>query len=141
MSAVTVNRLRLQPSSATLSPWQADMLFGHLCWEAYFAGGDKGLDDFLAPFRAGKPPFVLSDGFPGETFPRPLLPPPPRTRGGKATREDAMDQAKQDKKIARLTQAQFSVATAIGLVLAIVNITIVLGSNWFAKRVGQTGFW
>ena len=40
-----------------------------------------------------------------------------------------------------LTQAQYSVATAIGLVLAIVNITIVLGSNWFAKRVGQTGFW
>jgi putative aldouronate transport system permease protein len=40
-----------------------------------------------------------------------------------------------------LTQAQFSVATAIGLVIAVVNITIVLGSNWFAKRVGQTGFW
>jgi putative aldouronate transport system permease protein len=40
-----------------------------------------------------------------------------------------------------LTQAQYSVATAIGLVLAVVNISIVLGSNWFAKRVGQTGFW
>ncbi len=40
-----------------------------------------------------------------------------------------------------LTQAQYSVATAIGLVLAIVNISIVLGSNWFAKRIGQTGFW
>ena len=40
-----------------------------------------------------------------------------------------------------LTQAQYSVATAIGLVLAIVNISMVLGSNWFAKRVGQTGFW
>jgi putative aldouronate transport system permease protein len=40
-----------------------------------------------------------------------------------------------------LTQAQYSVATAIGLVLAVVNISIVLGSNWFAKRIGQTGFW
>jgi putative aldouronate transport system permease protein len=40
-----------------------------------------------------------------------------------------------------LTQAQYSVATAIGLILAAVNITIVLGSNWAAKRLGQTGFW
>ena len=40
-----------------------------------------------------------------------------------------------------LTQAQYSVATAIGLVLAAINISIVLGSNWLAKRVGQTGFW
>ena len=142
MSAVIVNRLRLQPSSATLSPWQADTLLGHLCWEAYFAGGDKELEDFLAPFRAGKPPFVLSDGFPGETFPRPLLPPPERVRGSKTEREDAMDQAKQAKKIARLTQAQFeqilrgeSPAPDVDDISATVNVTL---KNQINRLTGTT---
>jgi putative aldouronate transport system permease protein len=40
-----------------------------------------------------------------------------------------------------LTQAQYSVAAAMGLVVAVVNISLVLGANWLAKRVGQTGFW
>ena len=40
-----------------------------------------------------------------------------------------------------LTQAQYSVATAIGLVVAVINISIVLASNWGARRLGQTGFW
>jgi len=40
-----------------------------------------------------------------------------------------------------LTQAQYSMATAMGLALGIVNTLVVLGANWLAKRAGQTGFW
>jgi CRISPR-associated protein Csm4 len=107
MSAVKLHRLRLKPHGATLSPWQADTLFGHLCWEAFFQGGPKALQEFLAPFRAGKPPFVISDGFPNDTFPCPLLPPGALVRGDKCERERAMDAAKERKKITRLSHAQF----------------------------------
>ena len=36
------------------------------------------VEEFLAPFRQGRPPFVLSDGFPGDLLPRPFLPTPMR---------------------------------------------------------------
>ncbi len=104
MSAVTLYRLRLLPRSATLSPWQADTLFGHLCWEAYFQGK---LAEFLQPFRDGAPPFVISDGFPNDMFPRPHLPPKPITAGAKAEREKKMQDAKKDKGVVWLAQAQF----------------------------------
>ncbi len=107
MGTVTLHRLRLQPHSATLSPWQADTLFGHLCWEAFFKDGAKGLADFLAPFHAGTPPFVLSDGFPDDKFPRPLVPPQRWVHASKAESEQAMANAKKDKGIAWLTQTQF----------------------------------
>ncbi len=107
MSAVKLHRLRLKPHGATLSPWQADTLFGHLCWEAFFQGGPKGLQDFLEPFSNAKPPFVISDGFPNDTFPCPVLPPAALVTGDKCERERAMDDAKERKKITRLDQAQF----------------------------------
>lgn len=107
MGAVTLYRLHLQPHSATLSPWQADTLFGHLCWEAFYKDGARGLEDFLAPFRDGAPPFVLSEGFPDDKFPRPLVPPQPWVRASKAESENAMADAKKDKGVVWLTQPQF----------------------------------
>lgn len=110
MTAVNLYRLRLQPTSATLSPWQADTLFGHLCWAVYYESGRAGLAEFLAPFRVGHPPFVLSDGFPGDLFPRPLL--PRRAPGGtsKPQRVQTMRNGKQEKSLAWLTQSQLEQA-------------------------------
>jgi len=104
---VNLYRLRLQPHGATLSPWQADTIFGHLCWEAFFQGGEQGLKDFLAPFRAGTPPFVLSDGFPDDMLPRPFLPPPTFVDASKSTRVQVLTDAKKGKGVTLLTQSQF----------------------------------
>lgn len=68
-------RFRLRGPYAT--PWLADTLYGHLCWAALRIGGTQQLDELLAPAREGSPVLVLSDGFPGDLLPRPLLAPEP----------------------------------------------------------------
>lgn len=71
MEDYCINLELLSPSG---TPWHSDTIFGHLCWQVVFGALDIGIDDFLSPFREGKPPFVLSDGFPAGYLPRPLLP-------------------------------------------------------------------
>lgn len=70
-----IARLIMQSASGTL--WQADTIFGHLCWALRFLEGEKKLGDFLELYKGDKPPFLLSNGFPGEMLPRPLISPSP----------------------------------------------------------------
>lgn len=58
------------------TPWHSDTVFGHLCLHIAQADRAMGVEEFLRPFREGRPPFVLSDGFPGPLLPRPLVPLP-----------------------------------------------------------------
>lgn len=58
------------------TPWQSDTVFGHLAWQVARGRGGIDLGEFLSPFREGRPSFVLSDGFPGDLLPRPLVPVP-----------------------------------------------------------------
>jgi CRISPR-associated protein Csm4 len=58
--------------SDTLTPFQADTLFGHLCWVVAHNKEDEDLQKFLKPFKEGEPPFIISDGFPAELLPKPL---------------------------------------------------------------------
>lgn len=67
-------RAVLRPRSAARTPWQADTLFGHLCWQLRYEQGEPALADLLARYRAGEPPLLLSDGFPAGWLPRPLGP-------------------------------------------------------------------
>lgn len=62
--------LSLGGPSGTL--WQADTIFGHLCWALRREKGEAALRDFLDWFKAGEPLFLLSDGFPPDALPRPL---------------------------------------------------------------------
>jgi len=39
-----------------------------------------------------------------------------------------------------ITQGAFSYSTAVGLFKAVVGIILIYGSNWFAKKMGETGF-
>jgi CRISPR-associated protein Csm4 len=64
--------VKIEPLTSFITPWQADTLFGHLCWTVAYADGDEALAEFLKPFKEGEPPFLLSDGFPGEMLPLPL---------------------------------------------------------------------
>jgi CRISPR-associated protein Csm4 len=64
-------RITLRLKSPMGTPWQADTIIGHLAWIERFKNGERGIKEFLSPFLEGKPPFVLSDGFPEDLLPRP----------------------------------------------------------------------
>lgn len=64
---------RLRPTTAWATPLEADSLFGALCWEIVRRQGEADLLRVLDRFRKGDPPFVLSNAFPGDLLPRPLV--------------------------------------------------------------------
>jgi CRISPR-associated protein Csm4 len=86
--------------SATLTPWQADTLFGHWCWLILYREGEAKLEEFLASFDEGEPPLVLSNGFPmnDETcwLPRPII---PRRRGQSKRKPEMVEVMRRTKEI------------------------------------------
>lgn len=64
-------RLKIKPHSSFLTPWQADTIFGHLCWIMAWREGEDVLNAFLDQYKKGNPAFVLSDGLPGDLLPAP----------------------------------------------------------------------
>jgi CRISPR-associated protein Csm4 len=101
-------RATLRPRSATLTPWQADTLFGHLCWLILYEEGEAALNEFLDEYRGGEPPLLLSNGFPGDRLPRPMLPgrrlDPALGKGGQVK---AMREAKAGKSVRWITPEEF----------------------------------
>lgn len=70
---MNLNRLHLRPRSPWRTPWQADTLAGALCaTAARVHGADFLRDRLIEPMLAGRPPFVLSDAFPGDLLPVPV---------------------------------------------------------------------
>jgi len=65
-------KIKLSLKSGVITPFHADTLFGHLCWLVAYLEGKGNLEKFLEPFKEGNPPFLISDGFPGNFLPRPL---------------------------------------------------------------------
>ena len=66
--------IRLRIESPFISPWQSDIIFGHLAWAFRDLYGEEALLYWLKKFVEA-PPFVISNGFITGTFPKPLLPP------------------------------------------------------------------
>ena len=68
----TLVRLKLKPLGVWTTPWQADSLLGAMaCAWARFRGLDALRRDFLDPWLAREPRFVISDAFPGDSMPTP----------------------------------------------------------------------
>jgi len=67
-----IYKVKFNIDSPTLTPFQSDTIFGHLCWIIVRQEGVKGLRDFLKPFKEGSPPFIISDAFPGDLLPKPF---------------------------------------------------------------------
>ncbi len=65
-------RFCLRPLAPWATPWQADTVFGALCWEIAHSAGENALSRLLRRFRQGPPPFLLSDAAPADLLPRPL---------------------------------------------------------------------
>ena len=65
-------RLKLKPLGVWTTPWQADSLLGAMaCAWARSRGEDALRRDFLDPWLAHDPLFVISDAFPGDALPVP----------------------------------------------------------------------
>lgn len=66
-------RVAVDPHGVWTTPWQADSLLGSLaCVWARTRGAGALRRDFLEPWLAGEPHFVLSDAFPGDAMPMPV---------------------------------------------------------------------
>jgi CRISPR-associated protein Csm4 len=77
-----LRRICVCPLSPWRTPWQADTLTGALCSVAARVHGPDFLRErLIEPMLDGRPPFVLSDAFPGDLLPVPvtvrLCRPPP----------------------------------------------------------------
>ena len=67
-------RLNLNPVGVWTTPWQADSLLGAMACAWARSRGQAALRrDFLDPWLAGEPPFVISDAFPGNSLPSPAI--------------------------------------------------------------------
>jgi CRISPR-associated protein Csm4 len=67
-------KVTLRLNSPFASEWQADTIWGHLCWGLRFSHGEDALANFIARYGSGEPPLLVSNGFPGDFLPRPVLP-------------------------------------------------------------------
>lgn len=95
--------------SAVASAWQADTIFGHLCWALRYLEGEDALKGFLDSYRNGSPPFLISDGFPGELLPNPVLPPPDDLPGTTVKEQiKSFDLAREARKAEFLSLHEFN---------------------------------
>lgn len=64
--------MKIDPLGPWITPWQADSLLGALAVSWMRSHGVDALRrDFLDPWLAGEPRFVVSDAFPGDSLPAP----------------------------------------------------------------------
>lgn len=101
-------RITLSLRTPSGSAWQADTIFGHLCWLCTWRYGNNVVEDWKTRFQQGDPPFVLSDGFPGDLLPRPHGLPELAMPSDKAEGMRMADEQKDCKKIALLTPDEFN---------------------------------
>lgn len=66
------SRYRLKPLSPWKTPWHADTLWGSICWVWEDADPSISLDTLLDGTLTGTPPFLISNGLPGDLLPYPM---------------------------------------------------------------------
>jgi len=94
--------------SAVASDWQADTIFGHLCWALRYLEGEDKLLQFLADCRRQQPPLVISNGFPSDLLPRPITPPiRPAPHGTVKEQLGRFTEEKGTKRIGLLSLEEF----------------------------------
>ncbi len=97
-------RLKIKPLSSFLTPWQADTIFGSICWVIAWRDGEEALTNFLLEYKNYNPIFVLSDGMPGDLLPAPFNLPHMMT---KTDNREEYEKGKKLKKILWISQEKF----------------------------------
>jgi len=103
-------RTTLTLASPSATPWHADTVFGHFCWCRLRQEGPDTLNAFLRLYESptATPPVLLSDGFPAEFLPRPLLPPARTSDPSKRKRLEFLFKAKRAARAEWLTLDEFN---------------------------------
>lgn len=96
---MTLRRIRLRLKAPLGTPLSSGTLFGHLCWARREAEGEAALVRWLAALPEA--PWALSDGFPADLLPRPIVRRVPSPRPERMTRE-ALGQLEEDKRRRKL---------------------------------------
>ena len=100
--------VKLKTESWLASAWQADTIWGHLSWGLRYTQGEDALKKFIKLYDEGKPPIILSDGFPEDLLPRPILPEPPIDDSLSLKEKGEQFQKRKDiKKVKYLTKDEF----------------------------------
>lgn len=100
-------QFKLEIKGSFITPFWADTIFGGLCWVIREREGSHFLTDMLQDFCNGDPWFVLSNAFPGDLLPKPLI---KIKRPSPLSKEAMIMTAKEDKslkKIRFLTLTEF----------------------------------
>ncbi len=66
-------RIKIKPCSLFRSPFHSDTLWGSLALLVSYGAMNIKIGDFINLFRSDEPPFILSDGFPGDFLPVPVI--------------------------------------------------------------------
>lgn len=64
--------------SPIITHFQSDTIFGHICWAIRFLyqNGENKLREFLEAYdKEENPPLLVSNGFPSDYLPKPIIPP------------------------------------------------------------------
>ena len=102
-------RIKFKAKSWLSSAWQADTVWGHLCWGLKYLHGEHELTDFIAAYDSSQPPLLISNGFPDDLMPRPVLPLPALAlQTNLAVQREQFDRQKQAKKEELLSLEEFN---------------------------------
>lgn len=103
-------RLKLRMNSSFITPFHSDAIFGALCWVVRSYHGEEALREFLEPFLRGDPTFIISNGFPEDYFPKPMIPfqGEPSDIGDKPKALAMAREGKRRKKITLLSLEEFN---------------------------------
>lgn len=75
MTEYETYRVTLEVKSSVITPFQADTLFGTLCWGIRFLETEDDLKKFIKLSLKKDPPLIISDAFPENYLPNPILAP------------------------------------------------------------------
>lgn len=73
-------KINIKLKSSVITPFHSDTLWGHICWALRYTQGEEELLDFLECYDSGEPPLVISNAFPKDYLPFPVLEPIAKTQ-------------------------------------------------------------
>jgi len=101
-------QIKFKSESWHASAWQADTIWGQLCWGLKYMHGEDALLNFLSMYEQGNPPILLSNGFPDDFLPRPILPELTLDKSQSLkTQRETFEKRKIIRDITWLTQDEF----------------------------------
>lgn len=104
-----IYRAKIRPKTSFITPLHSDSIFGALCWTIQKSEGTEALKQILNLFLKQDPPFIVSNGFPGDFMPRPFVPPKPEGLEDKSKEQllEEVSEGKRIKKTKYLTLEEF----------------------------------